>query len=253
MASVEDDEEGEQRGDGGGNAGAGSRKVQNEAYFAKLAAQNASRKESVPPNQGGKYTGFGSSTDNHNNGSGVGGTGTSNGTNNNGDNKSMPGIDDFQKDPVAALTKGFGWFSTAVGKSAKQMNEGWIQPTAQKIAEAEITNQAKQTAAQLGQNLQSGTKTAAESFNRFVEGAGGAGGGDSSHASSSPFANPGNRARQGGGGGGGGGLGSLDRDKQDFWDSFGQAGDGGDGGSAGGGGSGTKSTAIGTAAMRKTN
>lgn len=111
------------------------------------------------------------------------------------------------------------------------------------MAEAEITTQAKHHAAQLGQNLQSSTKTAAESFNRFVEGHGGA---DSS-ASSSPFAG-GSRARQGGGGGG---SGSLDRDKQDFWDSFGQApGDGGSGSASGSGNA--KPSAIGTAAMRKT-
>ncbi len=131
VASVEDDEEEEHSGRdnsglaAGSGSGSGSRKAQNEAYFARLGAQNASRPDSVPPNQGGKFTGFGSDAG----GSAASGTadGHREGTN------SMPGIDDFQKDPVAALTKGFGWFSTAVGKSAKQVNEGWIQPTAQKV------------------------------------------------------------------------------------------------------------------------
>lgn len=45
----------------------------------------------------------------------------------------MPGFDDLQKDPVAALTKGFGWFTTTVGKTAKSVNEGYIQPTAAKV------------------------------------------------------------------------------------------------------------------------
>jgi ADP-ribosylation factor GTPase-activating protein 1 len=45
----------------------------------------------------------------------------------------MPGFDDLQKDPVAALTKGFGWFTTTVGKTAKTVNEGYIQPTAAKV------------------------------------------------------------------------------------------------------------------------
>lgn len=118
MASVEDEEE----DDASFSSGPESRKTQNEAYFARLGAQNASRPDSVPPNQGGKYTGFGSGDVT---GSAVAESKAA--------TASMPGIDDFQKDPVAALTKGFGWFSTAVGKSAKQVNDGWIQPTAQKV------------------------------------------------------------------------------------------------------------------------
>lgn len=45
----------------------------------------------------------------------------------------MPNFEDMQKDPVAALTKGFGWFTTTVGKTAKSVNEGYIQPTAAKV------------------------------------------------------------------------------------------------------------------------
>ena len=45
----------------------------------------------------------------------------------------LPGLDDLQKDPVAALSKGFGWFTTTVGKTAKSVNEGWVQPTAAKV------------------------------------------------------------------------------------------------------------------------
>ena len=45
----------------------------------------------------------------------------------------LPGFDDLQRDPVAALTKGFGWFTTTVGKTAKNVNEGYIQPTAAKV------------------------------------------------------------------------------------------------------------------------
>ncbi|KAJ2451758.1 Zn finger-containing GTPase- Activating Protein for ARF, partial [Coemansia sp. RSA 2336] len=37
-----------------------SQKQQNEQYFAKLGAQNAARRDDLPPSQGGKYSGFGS-------------------------------------------------------------------------------------------------------------------------------------------------------------------------------------------------
>ncbi len=93
-----------------------ARKANNDAYFARLGAQNASRSDAVPPNQGGKFTGFGSDP-----------------LEEKREAPAMPGVEDFQKDPVAALTKGFGWFSTAVGKSAKSVNDGWIQPATQKV------------------------------------------------------------------------------------------------------------------------
>lgn len=99
-----------------------SRKAQNEAYFARLAGQNAARSSTLPPSQGGKYTGFGSDLASQETNS-----------NNNNNNTALPGINDFQKDPVAALTKGFGWFSSAVGKGAKTVNDNWVQPAAQKV------------------------------------------------------------------------------------------------------------------------
>ena len=45
----------------------------------------------------------------------------------------LPTYDDLQKDPMAALTKGFGWFTTTVTKTAKTVNDGYIQPTASKV------------------------------------------------------------------------------------------------------------------------
>lgn len=101
-----------------------SRKDQNEAYFARMGKANASRSADLPPSQGGKYGGFGSEPSVH---SDIGGTGRES------NDQGIPGVDDFQKDPVAALTKGFGWFTTTVGKGAKTVNEGWIQPAAQKV------------------------------------------------------------------------------------------------------------------------
>lgn len=104
-----------------GSPAVGGRKEKNEAYFSRLGNENATRSADLPPSQGGKYAGFGSSMPEP---SGEGG-GRGGGA--------IPGVDEFQKDPVAALTKGFGWFTTTVGKGAKTVNEGWIQPTAQKV------------------------------------------------------------------------------------------------------------------------
>jgi ADP-ribosylation factor GTPase-activating protein 1 len=98
-------------------SGSDSRKAKvDDKYFARLGADNASRPEDLPPSQGGKYAGFGSA-----------------GPEPVRQEQKLPGFDDLQKDPVAALTKGFGWFTTTVGKTAKSVNEGYIQPTAQKV------------------------------------------------------------------------------------------------------------------------
>ena len=87
-----------------------------DKYFAKLGADNAARPAGLPPSQGGKYAGFGSA-----------------GPEPPSSEQKLPGFDDLQKDPMAALTKGFGWFTTTVGKTAKTVNEGYIQPTAQRV------------------------------------------------------------------------------------------------------------------------
>lgn len=99
------------------NGGATSQKEQNEAYFARMGSANASRPDDLPPSQGGKYGGFGSDP-------------TPSRSNNGG---SIPGVDDFQKDPVAALTKGFGWLSSTVTKQAKTGYDGWVKPNMQKV------------------------------------------------------------------------------------------------------------------------
>ncbi|KAI4271287.1 MAG: hypothetical protein L6R38_006903 [Xanthoria sp. 2 TBL-2021] len=120
-----------------------------------------------------------------------------------GKGEGIPGVDEFQKDPVAALTKGFGWFTTTVGKSAKSVNDGWIQPNVQKLAEADLTHTARLTAAQVASNIQAGSKNAAEQFNRFVE---------DSQSSSHTTSHTGARSKT---------RTAAEPEHKDFWDSFG--------------------------------
>ena len=101
----------------GGAGGPGKVKV-DDKYFARLGADNASRPVDLPPSQGGKYAGFGSSPAPAARDSSGG---------------ALPGFDDLQRDPVAALSKGFGWFTSTVTKTAKTVNEGYIQPTAKQV------------------------------------------------------------------------------------------------------------------------
>lgn len=95
---------------------AGTKAKVDDKYFASLGQANAGRPDDLPPSQGGKYAGFGSAPPERPQ-----------------KEAALPGFEDLQKDPVAALSKGFGWFTTTVGKTAKQVNEGWVQPTAAKV------------------------------------------------------------------------------------------------------------------------
>lgn len=105
----------------GSDFGGRSQKDLNEEFFAKKGAANAGRSDGLRPSEGGKYAGFGSEPV------------PSKAEPRPQDNAAMPGMDDFQKDPVAALSKGLGWFTGAAVKSAKTVNTTWIQPTAQKV------------------------------------------------------------------------------------------------------------------------
>lgn len=100
----------------GPGAGAGGKVKVDDKYFARLGADNANRSEDLPPSQGGKYSGFGSSP-----------------MPSRAEQQALPGFDDLQRDPVAALTKGFGWFTTTVTKTAKTVNSEYIQPTAKQV------------------------------------------------------------------------------------------------------------------------
>lgn len=154
-----------------------SQKAQNEAYFARMGESNSSRPEGIAPSQGGKYAGFGSSpmpTDDY-------------------DGGRAPGVDDFQKDPIAALTKGFGWLSSTVTKQAATINSTYVQPGMKNFQQSDIAAQIRQTGLTLGTTVQQGTKGLGDQFNKFVD--------------------PDHRPQQGG----------AKPEKADFWESFGQA------------------------------
>ncbi|KAJ5689057.1 hypothetical protein N7462_003449 [Penicillium macrosclerotiorum] len=206
--------------DGPRGGGPSSKKEQNEAYFAKLGSDNANRSDTLPPSQGGKFTGFGGGMPapaaGERRSSPFGGFGGFGG----GGGGGGPAFDEFQKDPMAALSKGFGWFTSTVGKSAKQVNDAYLQPTAKQLAESDFAAQARVQAASWGQNLQTGVRGAADSFNRFVEGT------DEDRTG---------RTR-------------VEPERRDFWDDFSSIGAQE---RAGHQRSGSRSGVIGTAAMRK--
>lgn len=122
---------------GDSQRGPTSKKEQNEAYFSKLGNENATRTDALPPSQGGKFTGFGGgmpapSADDKRS-STFGGFGGFGGWGGGGGGGGGQPFDDLQKDPMGTITKGLGWFASTVGKSAKQVNDSYLQPTAKQV------------------------------------------------------------------------------------------------------------------------
>lgn len=103
----------------GAGAAAGNGKVKvDDKYFARLGADNAGRPADLPPSQGGKYAGFGNTP--------MPPAGSR-------EEQALPNLDELQKDPLTALSKGFGWFTSTVTKTAKTVNSDFIQPTAKQV------------------------------------------------------------------------------------------------------------------------
>ncbi|TGJ83052.1 hypothetical protein E0Z10_g5709 [Xylaria hypoxylon] len=182
----------------------GTKAKVDDKYFARLGEENASRPADLPPSQGGKYGGFGN---------------TGMPANTGGGSSSVPDFGELQKDPVAALTKGFGWFASTVTKTAKGINDDFIQPTAKQLSDSEFAAQARFAAGNVGRVAQVGAVSAQERFNRFVEGP------DGSVTARSHEA-------------------PLDESKKGFWDDFSSLADQRHG-------TGAKYSSIGTSAMGK--
>jgi ADP-ribosylation factor GTPase-activating protein 1 len=167
-----------------------SQKARNEAYFAAKGSENASRPDGLAPSQGGKYGGFGSEPPP---------------TSNNNSSGGIPTSDDFQKDPMAALTKGFGWLSSTVSKQASTLNTSYIQPGMKTLSEADIAQQARGAAVQAGSFVQQNTRNINDQFNKFVDP-------EYSHPNASGASAGSSGTRR-----------AAEPEQRDFWDSFGQA------------------------------
>lgn len=83
-----------------------SQKSRNEDFFASMGSANDTRREDLPPSQGGKYAGFGSDASYHPTSS-----------------RALPSVDDFRDDPMSALGKGWGVFGAALRTASKTINE----------------------------------------------------------------------------------------------------------------------------------
>ncbi|WBW75510.1 GTPase activating protein [Schizosaccharomyces osmophilus] len=98
------------------------RKEDNEHYFERLGSMNSQRSADLPPSQGGRYAGFGSSNS-------VPPTYS-------GDGESGPSfMDELSKNPLSAFNHGWSMFSKSVSQQVQDINKTYVQSTFSKAPE----------------------------------------------------------------------------------------------------------------------
>ncbi|KAF8812210.1 ArfGap-domain-containing protein [Phlegmacium glaucopus] len=97
----------------------------NENYFTNLGKLNDSRPDDLPPSQGGRYTGFGSTPPPPPNQHPSYGLSSAN----------APSLTELQQNPVAAISKGWSLFTAAVAGASKVVSENVIQPGMEKVTD----------------------------------------------------------------------------------------------------------------------
>jgi ADP-ribosylation factor GTPase-activating protein 1 len=98
-------------------------KARNETYFASLGRENANRPLDLPPSQGGRYTGFGSTPP------------PSQDPPFALSSANAPTLNDLQENPKAALTKSWSLLSAAVLGASRAVSENIIQPGMEKVSD----------------------------------------------------------------------------------------------------------------------
>ncbi|SMN21346.1 similar to Saccharomyces cerevisiae YDL226C GCS1 ADP-ribosylation factor GTPase activating protein (ARF GAP), involved in ER-Golgi transport [Maudiozyma saulgeensis] len=136
-----------------------NQKEKNEQYFSDLGRKNQDKPEHLPPSQGGKYQGFGSTP--------------ANPTNNNNQsadlNNNTVNLENLQNDPMGTLSKGWGLFSAAVSKSINDMNESVIKPGMEQWQSGELSEETKRAATQFGQKFHETSNQGLEAFSSFTK------------------------------------------------------------------------------------
>jgi len=113
-------------------SGTFDQKTANENYFASLGELNASRPADLPPSQGGRYVGFGSTPPPPSTEGSYGLT-----------SRAAPTIQDLQENPLGALSKGWSLFSNVVVGASRTINESVIQPGMERVADPEFQGNVK--------------------------------------------------------------------------------------------------------------
>ncbi|KAJ2699168.1 Zn finger-containing GTPase- Activating Protein for ARF [Coemansia sp. IMI 209128] len=120
------------RGQSGSPLASSAQRQRNEDYFARLGSQNNTRREDLPPSQGGKYVGFGSSPNQSTSTTQPAGTFNP---------------QDIVNDPAAAISKGWSFLAmgaqsalSTIGTVAGSISDNYVRPAAEKIQDPSFRN-----------------------------------------------------------------------------------------------------------------
>ncbi|KAJ6539676.1 ArfGap-domain-containing protein [Mycena capillaripes] len=105
-------------------------KTANESFFASLGQANATRSADLPPSQGGRYQGFGSTP--------APAAASSQHPSYGLSSAAAPSFSDIQENPVAAISKGWSLFSAAVVGATRVVSENVIQPGMEKVRDPNL-------------------------------------------------------------------------------------------------------------------
>lgn len=126
-------------------------KTANEQYFAGLGQANTLRPDDLPPSQGGRYQGFGSTPSPPQN---------PGGSSFHLSSRAVPTFSDLQENPMGALSKGWSLFSSAVSGATRAVNESIIQPGMERAADPNLqtsirgyVSEAGRYAEEIGKNV----------------------------------------------------------------------------------------------------
>ncbi|KAJ1730534.1 Zn finger-containing GTPase- Activating Protein for ARF [Coemansia biformis] len=125
--------------------GGASQKQRNEEYFARLGTQNALRRDDLPPNQGGKYSGFGSSS--------YHGRGTT--------APSPLSPQGFANDPGATLSKGWSLLAggaqsalSTLGTIAGTIGDSYVRPATEKVQDPNFRSDVSSYVSTIGHKVE---------------------------------------------------------------------------------------------------
>ena len=126
-------------------------KTANEQYFAGLGQTNALRPGDLPPSQGGRYQGFGS-TPSPPPGSGSPSFQLS--------SRAVPTFSELQENPMGALSKGWSFFSSTVTGATRAVNDSIIQPGIERATDPNLHASLRGYASEAGKYAEGLGKTA---------------------------------------------------------------------------------------------
>ncbi|EIN10512.1 ArfGap-domain-containing protein [Punctularia strigosozonata HHB-11173 SS5] len=110
------------------NSPSPDQKSANESYFASLGHANAARPDNLPPSQGGRYQGFGSTPSPQPAQPPAWALSS----------QAAPTLSEIQQNPTAALSKGWSLFSSVVAGASKVIAENVVQPGMEKVMDPNL-------------------------------------------------------------------------------------------------------------------